>query len=1100
MAKNQFIKTLALVFFAISTSTAYSQIKNARLVVQNGHSLKVNEAIFSPNGNYVASCSADNSIILWDAKSGKQIRTFIGHKDEVNSICFSKDGRLLYSGSGSFTSSQDNSIKVWNINSGKCIKTIPCDEHIVDIKINEKFIVTAHGKSVKTRNIEGLNEVKSFPSLDYISCMDISPRGNVIVYCTGKNDIKISDFQGNIIAKILEYSYDPIYSVKWSSDGKYIITSQGVSRANTEKAERYITLWEYPSLKKIKTFLGHDDCIESVCFSPDNNYILSGSFDKTIRLWEIQTGNEVKVFMGHSGHVSSVGFSADGKSIVSASWDYSVKIWNLSSGELSFNLCGKIKPENYLTYSNDGIFLFAGTNYGFVIWDMVNLAANPIFLSVTPNEFSITLSQDNSKLICWNHNQIYLWDRLNDKITETRNTIGYIYNIAISPNNELLAISDRFSISLISLDDGSILDKIGVDNKFPECKFVFTPDGNSLVIAKSYEEILFWDFKNNIKSSKLTGLRYGITALAISPDQKYVAISSHDKCVLVFDLSTKKLYYKSPVFIDPFNSLCFSKDSKLLACGTGYFYDEGNVVKVFDIEKKEEIHSLKGHTRSLTSVTLSPDSKYLASIGRDNLIYIWDLQSEKKIANMYLVGEKDWLINTDDGYFDCSRNGYEGLALESNLRGIGIDQLAYMFNRPDKILDAFNQKSELSQYYKQCYQKRLKRMRIDEKKLSSNIHVPQVILNNTKVEGNFAVVDFELTDNKYNIESYNIFINDVPLFGVEGRKVSGSNANLNEQIELTNGKNKIEISCINEKGAESYRALTYANCNSQSMGDLYLLTFGVSKYKDTSLNLQFADKDAIDLSKVIETYKGKGFENVYTKILTNEQVTPEAIKASKDFVKNAKPDDTFILFIAGHGVHDSDPEATYYYLTSNADINNLKGTAADFETIEDLLQGIPPRNKLFLMDACESGEIDEEDQGQMIAAATGVGINSRGFKSTSSQSTNQPITQSSKRSYLYQKDRYIYNDLVRRSGAIVFSSSKGGELSYERSDIENGLFTEYIMKALTTTEADKDSNGVVSTDELRNYVSAEVAKASGDLQHPTVDRDNIYQKFGFQIK
>ena len=152
------------------------------------------------------------------------------------------------------------------------------------------------------------------------------------------------------------------------------------------------------------------------------------------------------------------------------------------------------------------------------------------------------------------------------------------------------------------------------------------------------------------------------------------------------------------------------------------------------------------------------------------------------------------------------------------------------------------------------------------------------------------------------------------------------------------------------------------------------------------------------------------------------------------------------------------------------------------------------------MDACESGEIDDEDQGQMLASATGAGISSRGFKSTTQPITDNGKQTTAKRSYLYQKDRYIYNDLVRRSGAIVFSSSKGGELSYERSDIENGLFTEYIMKALTTTEADKDGNGTVSTDELREYVSAQVSKASGDLQHPVVDRDNIYQKFGFGVR
>ena len=328
---------------------------------------------------------------------------------------------------------------------------------------------------------------------------------------------------------------------------------------------------------------------------------------------------------------------------------------------------------------------------------------------------------------------------------------------------------------------------------------------------------------------------------------------------------------------------------------------------------------------------------------------------------------------------------------------------------------------------------------------------------------------------------------------------------VSDRIELCNGFNKIEVSCINSKGAESPRALLGINHIKKSPVNLYLLAFGVSKYKDPSLNLQYAHKDALDLEKVMQTYKGKGFENVYTKVLTNEQVSPDAIKAAKDFVKNAKVDDTFILFIAGHGMHDRDEEATYYYLTHNTDLNKLAGTAASFETIEDLLQGIPPRNKLFLMDACESGEIDEEDQGQMIAAATGAGIASRGFKSTSPviairQSAEKQSQPSAKRSYLYQKNRYIYNDLVRRSGAIVFSSSKGGELSYERSDIENGLFTEYIMKALTTTEADENKDGIVSTDELRKYVSAKVAEASKGLQHPTVDRDNIYQKFGFQVK
>ena len=99
------------------------------------------------------------------------------------------------------------------------------------------------------------------------------------------------------------------------------------------------------------------------------------------------------------------------------------------------------------------------------------------------------------------------------------------------------------------------------------------------------------------------------------------------------------------------------------------------------------------------------------------------------------------------------------------------------------------------------------------------------------------------------------------------------------------------------------------------------------------------------------------------------------------------------------------------------------------------------------------------------------------------------------RKYLFDKDRYIYNDLVRRSGAIVFSSSKGGELSYEDPKFENGLFTESIIKAIDGGEADTNKDGQISTKELRDYVHKNVSKLTDGAQNPTIDRDNIFIKF-----
>jgi uncharacterized caspase-like protein len=274
------------------------------------------------------------------------------------------------------------------------------------------------------------------------------------------------------------------------------------------------------------------------------------------------------------------------------------------------------------------------------------------------------------------------------------------------------------------------------------------------------------------------------------------------------------------------------------------------------------------------------------------------------------------------------------------------------------------------------------------------------------------------------------------------------------------------------------------------------------------LNLQYADKDARDLAALFSSVDGAYFNEVHVKTLLNRDVSPKSISEAGVFLRDAGVDDTFVLFIAGHGVHDTDPEASYYYLTHGADVNDLASTCAPFELIEELLHGIAPRRKLFLMDTCESGEVEPEVQQRYYSTARQAELAPRAVRGISlkadeaeQNSPGMPKTQqiSKPRTYLHAKDRYISNDLLRRSGAIVFSSSKGGEFSYESDRIANGFFTNAIIRCLTDRSADRDWDGMISTDELRSFVSRAVAEATDDLQHPTVDRDNIYQKFGFPV-
>ena len=83
-----------------------------------GHKLDVNSVCPSRDGRYVLSGSEDHTMKLWEVATGRYLRTFEGHTDRVSSICITTDGQYALSGS------HDNSQKIWEISSGRCLHTI----------------------------------------------------------------------------------------------------------------------------------------------------------------------------------------------------------------------------------------------------------------------------------------------------------------------------------------------------------------------------------------------------------------------------------------------------------------------------------------------------------------------------------------------------------------------------------------------------------------------------------------------------------------------------------------------------------------------------------------------------------------------------------------------------------------------------------------------------------------------------------------------------------------------------------------------------------------------------------------------------------------
>ncbi|ETO08107.1 hypothetical protein RFI_29281, partial [Reticulomyxa filosa] len=83
------------------------------LKILQGHEMSVRSVKFSSNGNTIVSSSEDETIRIWDVKTGKQIKILNGHIDCINNVIFSLDENYIIS------CSNDKTIRLWDIKTGK---------------------------------------------------------------------------------------------------------------------------------------------------------------------------------------------------------------------------------------------------------------------------------------------------------------------------------------------------------------------------------------------------------------------------------------------------------------------------------------------------------------------------------------------------------------------------------------------------------------------------------------------------------------------------------------------------------------------------------------------------------------------------------------------------------------------------------------------------------------------------------------------------------------------------------------------------------------------------------------------------------------------
>ncbi len=163
-----------------------------------------------------------------------------------------------------------------------------------------------------------------------------------------------------------------------------------------------------------------------------------------------------------------------------------------------------------------------------------------------------------------------------------------------------------------------------------------TPDGKTLV-THNKGKIILWDTGDFKRIFTWGGHSDTIFALAITSDSKTLASVSSDKEVKIWNIQTRSLIASLKKYADPIFSVAFSPDGNILASGGSKKYKTfGNSVGIYlwNVNTRKMIAVLGEHLLQVNSLAFSPDGKFLVSGSNDKTIKIWNLQNNQIIRTL----------------------------------------------------------------------------------------------------------------------------------------------------------------------------------------------------------------------------------------------------------------------------------------------------------------------------------------------------------------------------------------------------------------------------------------------------------------------------------
>jgi WD40 repeat protein len=1078
------------------TAIIWDVEKGVMLYQLSGHTDNVNYAEFSPDDKKIITISDDKTAKIWEVETGRLLYDLVGHTDYVIFAQFSSDGKFVV------TSSDDETFKIWDTESGQVLQDIFVDKldvNTASISPNCTKIITgslSRNNPAQIWNVQsGKIEHDLIGHSSEVKDAEFSPNGALVATASKDKTIKIWDVQtGQLLFNLFGHT-SVVKNLQFSPNGKLLASISEDKTAKLWNVETGRLLYTFikdsevlnPNQKEQKLVLDGDTLdlytkeFNSIDFSVDGKKIIVASEDATVVMWNIENGQLLRTFDGHTISAVIARFSPNGKSIVSNNFD--ATLWDIRTGIMQTSLKGHKEMVFNFQFSPNGNLIatvsFDGTAK---IWDAHTGHHLMSYIGHKDRVVSVEFSPDGNKIVTSSWDKTAkVWDvrsgNLNHTLTGHTNWVSY--SQFFPDGKRLITASLDGTIKLFDANTGV---QIGEYSGFEEGVNLlkFSPDAEKIIVCAG-NTVQLRNAINGDVSFNLVGHNGWIAAAQFSPNGNKIVTSSSDRTAKIWDSVNGKLLNSLNGHTGVVNSVQFSPNGKYIVTAS---YD--HTAKIWNSENGQLLLNLTGHNDAVTFAHFSLNGQMVVTASSDTECKIWDLKSGNEILSFIKTDDDNYVSLLPSSYFRCSQKAASSLYYIKGLKTLGFDQLDIKYNRPDKVLTALGEAfgspdTLLIDSYYRAWLKRVQKLGIDTTSFEEGFSVPESdFLNRGELQFEQASNQIKLRvwgkDNDYKLDRFNVWVNEVPVFGQKGINIR--NRNLNEMdttiiINLSVGDNKIETSVMNVNGIESFRIPLYLQHHPVAKTDdkLFFIGIGIDKYQQPGFDLKYSSKDIRDMTKHLKEKYG---DVISIDTLINENATLENIEALKNKLLQSTVNDKVIVLFSGHGLLND--EFDYFLSTYDIDFDQPEIKGLPYEELEWLLDSIPSRKKLLLIDACHSGEVDKEE---LLAIQNNE--NPYGAKGENLFYKYRPKIGMKNSFELMQE---LFANVNRGTGATIISAAGGTQFAYEKGNLQNGVFTYSILELMQQQDE-------INVSDLKSKVGERVFELTNGLQKPTSRNETI---------